>query len=491
MFDFARGSRLAIIALHVLVQLLALLYTAHRYVVLWRWWRRSRAPRPALPAPAEWPVVTVQLPVYNERRVIERLIDAVAALDYPAARLEIQVLDDSDDETSGLAAAAAARQRRRGVDIRILRRQGREGFKAGALQAGLARARGELIAVFDADFLPPRDFLRRLAPHFSDPTIGMVQARWGHLNRERSLMTTAQATMLDAHFLLEHAVRMGAGLFFNFNGSAGIWRRACIDSSGGWSSDTLTEDLDLSYRAQLRGWRFAYDASVVVPAELPADVAALTSQQRRWAKGAVQTARKLLPRVMAGAFPTRVKWEAFIHLTSNFAYPLLLALCALLPLVLAGVLRAPLPLAAALGSAVILLGVVPVSLFLFAGGIAGGAGVRRAARDTTAALVVGAGLSVNNSRAVLEGLGRRIGDWERTPKSGDGMASPVRPVYRPSTKSAGRTELLFATYLAACATIAWSGSRPHAIPLLVPLIAGFGYVGWCSMARRRTGSSIS
>src|SRR6266545_3009872 len=232
---------------------------------------------------------------------------------------------------------------------------------------GLRAARGEFLAVFDADFVPGRDFLRRTLPYFADPGVGMVQARWGHLNREGSLLTAAQAVLLDSHFALEHDARMRCGLFFNFNGTAGVWRRACIESAGGWSHDTLTEDLDLSYRAQLSGWRFVFDATIEAPAELPVDLEALKSQQRRWAKGSIQTARKLLPRLLRDALPLPVKLEALFHLTNNFAYPLLLLLALLLLPVLIGTAHAPSTAVWALQLGVIVLGVIPVALFLAEG----------------------------------------------------------------------------------------------------------------------------
>jgi cellulose synthase/poly-beta-1,6-N-acetylglucosamine synthase-like glycosyltransferase len=235
--------------------------------------------------------VTVQLPVYNERAVVERIVDAASALDWPRDRLEIQVLDDSTDDTRTLAARAVARARARGVHVVHRVRDTRAGFKAGALAAGLAEAKGDLVAVFDADFVPPPDFLRGATPPFGDPEVGMVQACWTHLNRDRSPLTAAQAVLLDAHFRLEHRTRADAGLFFNFNGTAGVWRRSCIADAGGWSSDTLTEDLDLSYRAQRRGWRFVFLEDLEVPAELPAHFEALQAQQHRWAKGSIQTAR--------------------------------------------------------------------------------------------------------------------------------------------------------------------------------------------------------
>ena len=490
------GAALAILrgaaaALYALTEALLLVYSSHHYLTLWRCWRRRRT-RPEDLAAAErgaaaLPSVTVQLPVYNERRVVARLIDAAAALDWPADRLEIQVLDDSDDETRAIAAAAVARHRARGAHIVHLHREVRAGYKAGALAAGLERARGEWLAVFDADFIPAPGFLRRAARHFGDPDVGMVQGRWAHLNRDRSLLTAAQATMLDAHFLLQHEARASRRLFFNFNGSAGVWRRACIEDAGGWSHDTLTEDLDLSYRAQLRGWRFAFDPGLEAPAELPAEVAALASQQRRWARGSIQTARKLLPAIMRSALPLPVKLEALIHLTNNVGYPLMLvlALLPLLPLpVLLGPPGAPTALAPVLQATVVLLGVVPVMAFLAAGQLRAGRRGRVVVRDVLAGLALGAGLSLNNARAVLDGLRPEVGEWERTPKTGDGTPAPGPPRYRASRGLAGPGELVLALYFAGLAALAAGLGELRAVPFVALLAAGYGMVGWGALRDR-------
>jgi cellulose synthase/poly-beta-1,6-N-acetylglucosamine synthase-like glycosyltransferase len=480
-----------VLAVYVLAQILLVLYSSHRYVVLWRWWRtrRSRAlrtPESGTP-PAVPPRVTVQLPIYNERAVVERLIAASAALRYPLERLEIQVLDDSTDDTTALAAREIARHRRRGVDIHHVRRATRAGFKPGALAHGMRQTHGELIAVFDADFVPAPDFLERIVPAFQDPAVGMVQARWGHLNRDRSLLTVAQATMLDAHFLLEHETRQAAGLFFNFNGTAGVWRRACIEDSGGWSDDTLTEDLDLSYRAQLKGWRFRYASDVVVPAELPADIGALQSQQRRWAKGSIQTARKLLSSILRLAVARRLRVEAFIHLTANVAYPLLLTLGVLLLPVLLGAPQARPWVIWAAQVGVWCFGVVPTLMFLAVGQRLGGAGWWRTVCHVVAAVVLSVGLSLNNARAVMEGLGGPVGPWERTPKTGDrgGREAPERP-YRPRPGLAGAAESGLAVYFLVAAVLAPRGRYEHAVPFLLLLALGFACVAVATMASRRT-----
>jgi len=280
----------------------------------------------ALPEPTnDWPTVTVQLPLYNEAEVAHRLIDACVNLEYPRTKLEIQVLDDSTDETTERVAERVEYWQDKGVDIVHVHRSDRTGYKAGALANGLRLAKGDYIAIFDADFVPTADYLRRMIPHFfEDESLGMVQARWAHLNRDDSLLTQVQAFGLDAHFAMEQRVRERADCFMNFNGTAGVWRRACIEDAGGWEHDTLTEDLDLSYRAQLNDWRFKYVSAVEVPAELPPDMNALRSQQFRWAKGGVETALKLATRLWSSDQPLRVKLEGTFHLTAHCAFPFIL-----------------------------------------------------------------------------------------------------------------------------------------------------------------------
>jgi cellulose synthase/poly-beta-1,6-N-acetylglucosamine synthase-like glycosyltransferase len=329
----------------------ALVFTA---VFVWRRWL-MRPPAPPAP-PAAWPTVTVQLPIYNERYVVERVIDAVAALDYPTSQLTIQVLDDSTDDTAGLARAKVAHHRARGLNIEYIQRPARTGYKAGALAYGLRRSTAEFVCVFDADFVPQPDFLRRVIPHFTAgrpglhsrgplareqdvcaERVGMVQARWGHLNDDYSLLTRAQAFFLDAHFGVEQIARNESGLFINFNGSAGVWRRACIEDAGGWKADTIAEDLDLSYRAQLRGWKLRCLPDLVVPAEVPTQLGAFKRQQFRWAKGSIQVLRKLGGQLLNSNEPLVRKFEGLLHLAGYIVHPLMMLVVILsLPLVVTG-----------------------------------------------------------------------------------------------------------------------------------------------------------
>jgi cellulose synthase/poly-beta-1,6-N-acetylglucosamine synthase-like glycosyltransferase len=376
--------------------------------ILYFWLRRRAQPMPT--PPAEWPVVTVQLPIYNEKHVAERLIAAVAELDYPRDALQIQVLDDSTDETAALMQQSVARYARQGIDIQHVRRVERAGFKAGALAEGLRQARGEFLAIFDADFVPPADFLRRTIPYFAAPDIGCVQARWGHLNRGYSMLTQVQAIGIDGHFLVEQRARSQAGLFLNFNGSAGVWRRACVEHAGGWQSDTLAEDLDLSYRAQLAGWRIVYAADVVVPAELPPQMDALRRQQSRWAQGSIRVALKLLPSLLRSRQAWLVKVEGALHLTGYLVHPLILVVSLLsMPLVL--VQAHP----SALAPCFLFAAVGPPLLYLVAQAERG-AGWWRQIKFLPLLLLLGAGLALNNTLAMLRAVLGRGGEFQRTPK---------------------------------------------------------------------------
>ncbi|MCZ7686045.1 MAG: glycosyltransferase family 2 protein [Sandaracinaceae bacterium] len=318
-----------VIGIYLLTLSILAVYGFHRGQLVYLYWKhRKRAPQPKARF-AELPVVTVQLPMFNELYVAERLIESVAALDYPKDKLEIQVLDDSTDETIEIARAKVEELVERGYDAVYVHRTDRTGYKAGALEAGLKVSRGDYLLVFDADFVPTPTLILDLVHHFTDEKVGMVQARWGHLNRDYSMLTRVQAMMLDGHFVVEHIARNRSGRFFNFNGTAGMWRKSTIIDAGGWQHDTLTEDMDLSFRAQLRGWRFVYVPDALAPAEVPCEMNSFKTQQFRWAKGSAQTAKKLLPIVLRAKLPLHVKLEALFHLTNNFAYVFLIVLAVL------------------------------------------------------------------------------------------------------------------------------------------------------------------
>ena len=307
------------------------IYGLHRYETIRRYKKyRNNLPRTAPRRFEILPKVTVQLPIYNERFVVDRLLDQVSKIEYPRELLQIQVLDDSTDETHPYTERLCNQYRAAGLPIEYRHRKNRHGYKAGALQAGLETATGEFIAIFDADFVPSPDFLHRTIHFFADPDVGVVQTRWSYLNKEFSILTQVQAMLLDGHFVLEHGARCGSGLFFNFNGTAGVLRRKMIDDAGGWQHETLTEDSDLSYRAQLKGWRFVYVPALDCPSELPIETYGFQVQQARWAKGLTQVAKKLLPRIWKADLPWRVKFEAFMHLTPNISYPLMIAVSMLM-----------------------------------------------------------------------------------------------------------------------------------------------------------------
>jgi len=391
-------------------------YGAHRILMVRLYYRhRQDVPRPA-GALEPLPRVTVQLPIYNEVYVAERLIDAAASLDYPRELLEIQILDDSTDDTRDVAARAAARWRDRGVDIVHVTRANRDGYKAGALANGLATAKGEFLAIFDADFVPAPDVLRRVLPHFSDPRVGMVQARWEHLNRDYSLLTRIQSIFLDGHFVIEHTARNRPGRFFNFNGTAGIWRRACLEDSGGWQSDTLTEDIDASYRAQLAGWRFIYLKDLVVPAEVPVDMNGFKSQQHRWTKGSIQTARKLLPRIFASRYPAKVKLEAFFHLTNNISYFFVVILALLIVPAIVIRERIGWQRLAILDFPLFFGATFSFIAFYISSQREIGRDWMPTLRCMPFLMSLGIGLSLNNLHAVIEGLLDRPSEFTRTPK---------------------------------------------------------------------------
>ena len=391
-------------------------FGSHGFIMIYYYLKNRRRRDDPVHEITDYPVVTVQLPIYNELYVVERLIDAAVAMVYPKDKLEIQVLDDSTDRTVEVVAQSVEAYRRQGFDIKQVRRATRQGFKAGALREGLQTARGEYIAIFDADFIPRPDFLLKTLPHLvADPSLGMVQTRWEHLNSDYSLLTRTQAMALDGHFVIEQAVRNKVGLFINFNGTAGVWRRSCIEDAGNWQADTLTEDLDLSYRAQLRGWKFKYLNSVTSPAELPSEINALKSQQFRWTKGAIETARKILPVVWKSRLSMRVKIHATFHLTNNLVFPFI---------VLAGILNVPLVFIKQSGMYDSYFLFMSVFVFAFLGSFLFYlfsqkdvyADWRRRIFLFPVFMAGSMGFAVNNTRAVVEGLLRRKSEFIRTPK---------------------------------------------------------------------------
>ncbi len=441
--------------------------------------RRRFAPLPPLGPGDHHPQVTVQLPLYNEKYVAKRAIQAAGRLRYPKDRLQIQVLDDSTDETVEIVARALADLRRQGFRAEQVGRERREGYKAGALAEGLRTATGEFVAIFDADFVPPEDFLERTLPGFRDPRVAVVQTRWGHLNREYSALTGGQAIGIDGHFGVEQAARCWGALFLNFNGTAGIWRAVAIADAGGWTHDTLTEDLDLSYRAQLRGWRALYLPDVMCPAELPAQIAAFKSQQRRWATGSMQTACKLIPAILRSDRSAWAKLQAALHLTHYLVHPLMLAVVlASVPLLLLGtpILGPGALVAAATLCALSTFG--PSNLYVYAERQLGPGWPRRL-RYLPALMLLGTGIALSNTRAVLGGLTGRSFEFVRTPKFGLETAGETwqGKAYRLRGAWEGLAELALGLYAFWGAWLFLSGSRYLVLPFMLIYSLGFTWVG--------------
>jgi cellulose synthase/poly-beta-1,6-N-acetylglucosamine synthase-like glycosyltransferase len=484
----------AILAAYFFILCILAIYGWHRYYLVWVYLKyKDNVPKPRPPL-NPLPVVTLQLPIYNEMYVVDRLIAAVCAMDYPKDKLEIQVLDDSTDETRAIAELAVRRHAAHGFDIKYLHRTDRTGYKAGALEAGLHVARGEFIAIFDADFVPPSQFLRETLPQFADAKVGMVQARWGHINRDYSLLTLIQSIMLDGHFVLEHGGRNRAGTFFNFNGTAGIWRRRVIEEAGGWQHDTLTEDLDLSYRAQLRGWKFLFMPDLVAPAEVPVEMNAFKSQQHRWAKGSIQTCKKLLPGILQANLPLNVKAEAFFHLTANFNYPLLVVL---------SILMFPaMYVRYSMGWTEMLL--IDVPLFLAATmSVANFYLVcqRELFKDWTSRIKyvpflmsIGIGLCINNARAVIEALMEKTsGEFTRTPKYGIERDSDEwqSKKYHMASLTQPLIEVALGFYFTGTVFYALANQIYGTLPFLVLFQVGFLYTGLLSIAQQFGGDDVA
>jgi cellulose synthase/poly-beta-1,6-N-acetylglucosamine synthase-like glycosyltransferase len=480
---------LSIVLPYFVVLTILAAYGLHRYWLVYSYVKYRDNLPPSPPEPAEWPRVTVQLPIFNERYVIEGLIEAVSRFDYPLEKLEIQLLDDSTDETQQVARACVERHQALGTHIHYLHRDNREGYKAGALAEGLKAATGEFIAIFDADFLPPADFLRRTVPYFCGDDasrIGMVQTRWTYLNRHYSALTEVESILLDGHFVIEHGARARSGCFFNFNGTAGVWRRAAIEDAGGWQHDTLTEDTDLSYRAQLRGWRFYYLPQIECPSELPVEMNGFKAQQARWAKGLVQTARKILPKVLRADLPGAIKAEAVFHLTAGISYPLMIVLATmLLPAMIvrfyqgwSQMLLIDLPLFVASSCSI-------SGFYLASQRVLYPKNWIRTLLYLPFIMAVGIGLSVRNAKAVLEALSGKKSEFARTPKFRiDGQGGTWRKkLYSNRAGWLPWLEIALGLYFAATIVYAVQNQNYLTVPFLFLFVWGYLYTGLMSIGQ--------
>ncbi len=476
----------AVMIPYFLVLIVLAAYGLHRYWLVYTYFKYRQNLPPPPPELESWPKVTIQLPIYNERYVIERLVEAVSRLEYPRERMEMQVLDDSTDDTCEVARACVERYQALGLPISYHHRANRAGFKAGALAEGLKIATGEFITIFDADFLPAPDFLRRTLPYFHHAQIGMVQTRWAYINRDYSALTEVESILLDGHFVIEHGARSRRGCFFNFNGTAGVWRRTAIEDAGGWEHDTLTEDTDLSYRAQLRGWRFLYLPDLECPSELPVEMNAFKTQQARWAKGLMQTAKKILPRVFRSAEPWHVKAEAFFHLTANISYPLMVLLSTmLLPAMIVRfyqgwfqmlVIDLPLFLASTCSIS---------SFYLTAQRALYPKTWKRTFLYLPLVMAVGIGISVRNARAVLEAIFGVRSEFARTPKyriegAGDTW---LKKGYRNSAGWMPLVEVALGLYFAATVVYAFQNENYATVPFLLLFVWGYLYTGLMSLGQ--------
>lgn len=461
------------------------IYGSHRYEVIRTYFKnRKKLVQEPVRRFETLPRVTIQLPIFNERYVVERLIEEIVKIEYPKQLLQIQVLDDSTDDTHPFTEALVAQYRALGHPIEYRHRTNREGFKAGALQEGMQTATGEVIAIFDADFLPPPDFLMRTVHFFAEPDVGVVQTRWSYLNRDYNVLTEVQAMLLDGHFILEHTARCSRGLFFNFNGTAGILRKKMIEDAGGWQHDTLTEDCDLSYRAQLKGWRFVYLPALDCPSELPVEMHAFQVQQSRWAKGLTQVAKKLLPTILRSRVPVREKIEAFFHLTPNISYPLMIVVSALmLPVMIVRfyigwfqMMLIDLPLMLACFWSI-------VAFYVLAQRELSPKSWKRSIIMLPALLAVGVALAVINTRAVLEALFGIQSSFVRTAKYalGDGHVRVADSAYRRKSGWLPYIEIAIGTYFLYMVYFAIESYNFLAVPFLMIFVAGYYWAAFATL----------
>jgi len=463
------------------ILLILSIYGIHRYFVLFLYFKYYKLrPRPEPPAfdPENCPSVTVQLPLFNELYVARRVIEASARMRYPRHLFRIQVLDDSTDETRVVASETADELRKEGFNVEYRYRVDREGFKAGALKAGLDESPDELVAVFDADFIPPVDFLERTVPYFRNPEVGMVQTRWGYLNRDYSLLTRVQSILLDGHFILEHTARFLSGRFFNFNGTGGVFRRRAILESGSWQGDTLTEDLDLSYRAQLHGWKFVFVPDVVCPSELPVDIFGFKTQQHRWTKGSIQVGKKLLGKIWRSPAPVRVKLEATFHLSANLSYLLLVLLSVLMPLSV--VFRSHAVARGSLFWELIIFGLTTLSIFLFY--LTAQRELYRDWRwrlkDIPFILALGIGMCINNAWAVTEALLGHDTPFVRTAKYRiESFKDRWKgKIYRTVRNPSLIMEFVLTAYMCSALAVLIARGDWAALPYVMLFVAGYVYV---------------
>ena len=479
----------AVLLPYFAVMILLAIYGVHRYTLCYLYFKYRKNASGAPPRLFdELPRVTVQLPIFNEQFVIDRLIEAICAMEYPKDRLEIQVLDDSTDETQQVAAAIVARYAALGHPIQYIHRTNRHGYKAGALDAGLNFAKGEFVAIFDADFVPPTDWLMQVIHHFAEPEIGMVQTRWTHLNRNYSILTQIEAILLDGHFVIEHGARYRTGDFFNFNGTAGMWRIKAIRDGGGWQHDTLTEDTDLSYRSQLAGWKFKYLPHVECPSELPIEMTAFKTQQARWAKGLIQTSIKVLPKIFHSDVPRRIKIEAVYHLTANLSYPLMVLMsAALLPAMICRFYQ---------GWFQMLLIDVPLfTASTFSIAVFYVLSERELFPKTwwktilyhPFLMALGIGLTVTNTKAVMEALFGIKSAFVRTPKYRVALKGEKSQAskYRKRLVLTPWIELLLGAYFFLAILYTFSNHNYFTAPFLILFVIGYWYTGLMSLLQGR------